>query len=121
MLQKNKKRLCLHSNQEFSPSRSNQKFANKECRINYHNDKNNAIRKKTAYINVPLMKNYKILSELLADKSEGVYHAQFLIGKDFSFSVFTNLKEYKDGIAYAVFEFWYYKVDAFNYKVKKHD
>ncbi len=121
MLQKYKKRLCPYSKQEFFPSRSNQKFANRQYRIDYHNEKNNTIRKNTAYINVPLMKNYKILSELLADKSEGVYHAQFLIGKDFSFKVFTNLKEYKDGYAYAVFEFWFYKVDEFNYKVKRYD
>jgi len=119
MPKKNKKRLCPYSNQEFIPKRSNQKFVSKEARINYHNDKNNAIRKRTAFINKPLMKNYKILCELMADKREGVYHSQFLIGKGFSFKVFTNLKKYKDGYAYAIFEFWFYKIDEFNFKVKK--
>jgi hypothetical protein len=119
MLQKNKKSLCLYSKEEFYPSRSNQKFANRQCRVDYHNDKNNTIRKKTAFINKPLMKNYKIFSELLADKSEGIYHSQFLIGKGFSFKIFTNLKEYNDGYAYAIFEFWYYKIDTLNFKVKK--
>lgn len=74
-----------------------------------------------AYINKPLMKNFKVFSELLADKDEGIFHNEFLLGKGVSFEVFTNLKEYKDGVAYAVFEFWYIKVDNFHYKVKRYD
>ncbi len=74
-----------------------------------------------AYINKPLMKTYKVFSELLADKDEGIFHNEFLLGKGASFEVFTNLKEYKEGIAYAVFEFWYIKVDDFHFKVKRYD
>ena len=122
MLQEMKKRVCPHTQLEFVPKRSNQLFFDRQCRIDYHNNINNTIRKKTAYINSPLMKNRKIFSELLANKNEGVFHNQFLIGKGVSFEVFTHLEEYKEGIiAYSVFEFWYYKVDEKNIKVIRYD
>ena len=121
MLQEKKKRVCPHSKIEFIPRRSNQIFISSQARINYHNNLNNTIKKNTAYINKPLMKNYKVFSELLADKDIGIYHNEFLLGKGVSFSVFTNLKNYKEGIAYAVFEFWYIKVDEFNYQIKRND
>lgn len=119
MLQDKKKRVCPHTKLEFLPKRSNQLFFNRQCRIDYHNNINNTIRKKTAYINSPLMKNRKIFSELLANKNEGVFHSEFLLGKGVSFKVFSNLKECKEGIAYGVFEFFYIKVDEFNFLIKR--
>lgn len=74
-----------------------------------------------AFVNKPLMKTFKVFSELLANKDEGIFHNEFLLGKGVSFEVFTNLKEYKEGIAYGVFEFWYIKVDDVNFKVKRND
>jgi hypothetical protein len=121
MLQEKKKRVCPQSKIEFIPRRSNQIFISSIARKNYHNNINNTIRKNMAYINKPLMKNFKVFSELLADKDEAIFHNEFLLGKGVSFEVFTNLKEYKDGVAYAVFEFWYFKVDNFHYKVKRYD
>jgi hypothetical protein len=120
MLQEKKKRVCPHSKIEFIPKRSNQVFISSHARIDYHNKINNTIRKNMAYINKPLMKTYKVFSELLADKDEGIFHNEFLLGKGASFEVFTNLKEYKEGIAYAVFEFWYFKVDDLHFKVKRY-
>lgn len=119
MLPNKEKRVCPHSKIEFIPKRSNQKFATKECRVAYHNDINNSIRKKMAYINKPLFKNYKVFSELLSGRNEGTFHSQFLIGKGVSFEVFTNLKKFKNNYVYAVFEFWYYKIDDFNFKIKR--
>jgi hypothetical protein len=121
MLQEKKKRVCPQCLIAFIPRRSNQIFYDSQARKNYHNNINNTIRKNMAYINKPLMKTYKVFSELLADKDEGIFHNEFLLGKGASFEVFTNLKEYKEGIAYAVFEFWYIKVDDFHFKVKRYD
>jgi hypothetical protein len=121
MLQEKEKRVCPELLVAFVPRRNNQIFYDSQARKNYHNNRNNAIRKNMAYINKPLMKNYKVFSELLADKDIGIYHNEFLLGKGVSFSVFTNLKNYKEGIAYAVFEFWYIKVDEFNYQIKRND
>ena len=120
MLQEKKKRVCPQSKIEFVPRRTNQMFVNSQARIYYHNNINNTIRKNMAYINKPLMKTYKVFSELLADRDEGIYHNEFLLGKGVSFEVFTNLKECKEGIAYAVFEFWYVKVDDVNFKIKRY-
>jgi hypothetical protein len=120
MLQEKKKRVCPQSKIEFIPRRSNQIFISSIARKNYHNNINNTIRKNTAYIQKPLMKTYKIFSELLADKDEGIFHNEFLLGKGVSFEVFTNLKEYKEGIAYAVFEFWYVKIDDVNFQIKRY-
>lgn len=122
MLEMKQKRVCPHCKLEFIPKRSNQIFISSQARKEYHNNINNTIRKKTAFINKPLMKNRKVFSELLADKDEGVFHNEFLLGKGVSFKVFTNFKEYKEGIiAYSVYEFWYYKVDEENIKVVRYD
>ncbi len=120
MLEETKKRVCPQCKIAFIPRRSNQIFYDSRARSAYHNNRNNAIRKNTAYIQKPLMKTYKVFSELLADKDEGIFHNEFLLGKGVSFEVFTNLKKYKDGIAYSVFEFWYVKVDDVNFQIKRY-
>jgi hypothetical protein len=119
MLLDKKKMVCPYCKLEFIPLRTNQKFDSKECRVAFHNLNSNIIRKSMAYINKPLLKNYKIFLELLNNKNEAVFHQEFLIGKGVSFKVFTNLQKYNGGYAYAVFEFWYYKIDDVNYKIKK--
>ena len=117
MLPERKKKVCPYSKVEFIPRRSNQKFATKQCRVAYHNEISNSLRKKTANINKPLLKTYKIFSELLHNKNEGVFHQEFLIGKGVSFKVFTHLEKTANGHAYGVFEFYFYRIDKFNYKI----
>jgi hypothetical protein len=119
MLSERKKRICPYSKVEFIPKRSNQKFANKECRVAYHNEISNNVRKKIAKTNKPLLNNHKIFSELLSGKNEGVFHQEFLVGKGVSFQVFTGLKKLDNDYAYQVFEFYYHKIDQFNFKIVK--
>jgi hypothetical protein len=111
------KRVCKHSNVEFIPRRSNQIFASKQCRIVYHNDLSNSIRRKLSKINNQLMKNYKILTEIMQEKDEGQFHSEFLRGKGFSFSVHTHVEKWKDKFIYAVYEFSFYKINDSTYLI----
>jgi hypothetical protein len=80
----------------FEPRRSNQNFANPQNRIKYYNEKAKKQRQKIAYINKPLQKNLSILDELCSNKNEAVFHKQYLLGKGFSFGVFTHYDSYQD-------------------------
>jgi hypothetical protein len=86
-------RRDLLTNEEFVPTRINQKFASSLNRIRFHNQKANAVRHSSAFINKPLMNNLRILNELLNDKAEKVFHKEYLKGKGFNFGVCTHLKE----------------------------
>jgi hypothetical protein len=83
-------RRDLLTNEEFTPTRNNQKFARSSNRIKYHNQRANAVRYSSAFINKPLMNNLRILNELLSDKGEKVFHKEYLKGKGFNFGVCTH-------------------------------
>lgn len=119
MLQEKPKRECIYSKIEFVPKRSNQIFINKQCRIAHHNDISNAIRKKLSKINNLLIKNYKILTEIMQAKNEEQFHSEFLRGKGFSFSVHTHIEKRKDIYVYAVYEFSFYKITDTNYLITR--
>jgi hypothetical protein len=84
-------RKDLLTNEDFAPKRSNQKFATQSNRIKYHNDKANALRKASSFVNKPLMTNLNILNSLLQGKTERIFHKEFLKGKGFNFEVCTHL------------------------------
>jgi hypothetical protein len=119
MLQEKPKRECIYSKIEFVPKRSNQVFMNKACRIAHHNDISNALRRKLSKINNLLIKNYKILTEIMKGKNEGQFHSEFLRGKGFSFSVHTHIEKVKDKYIYAVYEFSFYKINDSNYLITR--
>jgi hypothetical protein len=100
---------CLHSGEEFSPTRSNQKFASAQNRINYHNSKMCSVRKSRSFVDTKLHKNYRILNELMVGKVKVSFHKQFMLGKGYSFDVLTHFededgKKYKAVYEYLVFE-----------------
>ena len=95
----------LLTNEEFIPTRNNQKFACPENRIKYHNNRANVLRLQVAFINKPLHKNYKILLELMDGLCEKELHKQFLLGKGFEFGVFTHLKKILDDNQLAIYDF----------------
>lgn len=80
----------------FVPKRSNQNFVNAENRIKFYNQKVSKQRLRMAYINKPLAKNLSILDELLQGKNEIAVHKQFLLGRGFSFGVFTHYDTYQE-------------------------
>ena len=86
-------RKDLLTNEDFVPSRINQKFASPINRIKYHNQRANALRHSSAFVNKPLMTNLRILNELLIDNFEKVFHKEFLKGKGFNFGVCTHIND----------------------------
>ena len=119
MLPEKPKRVCLFSKKEFLPKRTNQIFANKEYRIAYHNEISNSIRKKLYKINTLLVKNYKVLTEIMKGNNESEFHREFLRGKGFNFSVHTHFGNYEGVTTYAVYEFIYKKKDDTTYLIKR--
>jgi hypothetical protein len=117
------KRICPYSGIEFIPKRSNQIFADSECRIAYHNDKNNAKRRKLATLFRPIEKQYDVLLKLLKGKKQVTVHKEFLRGAGFNFSLFTHIY-YNESIkknCYALHTVHYYKINENYYKICTND
>lgn len=114
-------RTCPLSNEEFLPTRNNQVFSSKENRIIFHNQQNNQIRKRLSFINKQLLLNLRILINVLDGKNETILHKQFLLGKGFSFSVFTHfiISESSNNYCYCIYEVAYERIDEDNYKINK--
>jgi hypothetical protein len=117
------KRICPYSGVEFVPKRTNQVFSNDKYRIAHNNQKSNSKRKRLSAINKPLLKNYDILNLIIGHEQEKVVHKEYLRGAGFSFSVFTHLHkdENMDKLYYALYNFYYVKVDDNFYKIIKND
>jgi hypothetical protein len=86
-------RKDLLTGETFIPQRINQVFASSANRITFHNVKATKLRHNSAYVNKPLHRNLKILNELMFGKKEQKFHKQFLIGKGYSFNVFTHYQK----------------------------
>ena len=117
----NEIRTCCYSGDSFIPTRQNQIFASKENRILFHNKINNQLRKRLSFINKQLLLNFRILIDVLDGENERTVHKQFLMGKGFSFSVFTHLSKSKfsTNYCYSVYEVTYERIDDDNYKITK--
>jgi hypothetical protein len=120
MATNNEIRTCYYSGESFIPTRQNQIFATKENRILFHNQINNQLRKRLSFINKQLLLNFRILIDILNGENETAVHKQFLLGKGFSFSVFTHLSlsKYSNNYCYSVYEVSYERIDDDNYKIK---
>ena len=99
------KRQDLLTNEEFIPSRINQKFAKAQNRIKFYNDRANEFRHSIAYISKPLYKNIKIVNELMGSKKESTFHKQFLLGKGFSIGAYTHIEQYDNKRQFAIHKY----------------
>jgi hypothetical protein len=99
------KRKDLLTNEEFIPTRINQKFARAQNRIKYYNDKANEFRHSISYLYKPLQRNIMILNELMQGKEDGVFHKQFLIGKGYSLGINTHVENYENKNQFAVHKY----------------
>lgn len=98
-------RVCPYSGEEFYAKRSNQKFENAECRIAYHNERNNQLRLMRARHDRKLHKNHKILVELMGDEKRKRFKRDFLLGKGFSTEVLTGLTKYRDVWVHSLYNY----------------
>ena len=96
------KRQDLLTNEDFVPSRINQKLAKAENRIKYYNDKANEFRHSIAYLSKPIQQNIRILNELMKGKKDAAFHKQFLLGKGFSMGVYTHIEQYDSKNQFAI-------------------
>jgi hypothetical protein len=96
------KRQDLLTREDFVPTRINQKFANAANRIRFYNNKANAFRHSIAYINRPLLLNIKILNELMSNKKDAVWHKHYLLGKGFSFGIYTHIENWDNKNQFAI-------------------
>lgn len=79
-----------YSGEEFMPKRISQRFANRENRIKFNNEKAKQIRIEQSTVFNPLKLNIKIIKELMGTKSEIVVHKEFMKGKGFDFTMSTG-------------------------------
>lgn len=99
------KSIDLFTNEEFIPKRINQKFANSENRIKFYNNKANEIRHSLSYIDKPLHQNFKIITQLMQNKSEAIFHKEFLKGCGITFNVYTAYKMHEEKPRPAIYNF----------------
>jgi hypothetical protein len=114
-----KTRLCPNSNTFFIAKRQNQIFRSKFDRISWHNDQNNALRKKLSFINKGLLKNYKITDELLGDLFDVKANKHFLRGRGFSFKLFTHFEMEDDIILYGLYNITFQRLNEEEYLIKR--
>ncbi len=115
-------RRDLLTQEEFIPTRINQKFANPRNRIRYYNEKANSLRHEIAYVNKPLHNNLKILNEIMKGTSAKIFHKEFLLGKGFDFAIHTHVAEVADGKSgFAVYNYSIVNKDSYHIKIIKND
>ncbi len=93
------------THQEFEPRRINQKFANSQNRIKYHNSKANMLRKEKAFVDKPLHLNFKILNDIMKGKDDETFHEEYLKGKGYNFQVYHSMCKDANSTGYCVYNF----------------
>ena len=114
------KRRDLLTKEEFVPSRITQKFAKPENRIKYYNNKANEYRHSVAYINKPLQSNIRLLIELMNDKTEAVFHKEFMLGKGYDFNFHTHVEKYDNKKQFAVHNYLIWNIEDNQVKIVKY-
>jgi hypothetical protein len=91
--------------EEFTPKRTNQRFASALSRQKFHNSRASELRNEMAFIQRPLYRNYRILKDLLENKKEVTLHREFLLGKSYDLSKATHISKIGSEIHYCVYNF----------------
>lgn len=91
--------------EEFIPKKISQRFANKENRIKFNNDKAKKIRIEQAPIINPLKLNLKIIKELIGNKREIILNKEFLRGKGFDYTVNSGIERFNQKIYPLIFTY----------------
>ncbi len=119
MLPVKQKRVCKYSKTDFIPKRNNQVFANKQCRIAYHNDLSNAFRNKLSKINRELLTDYKVVDSILGDYGEITVNKHFLRGAGFSSRKFTHVINIGDETVFCLYDISFQKLNNEDYYIKR--
>jgi len=114
-------RKDLLTGEEFSPKRSSQRFSCPANRIKFHSNRATQLRHDSAYVNKPLLKNFRILNELMKGKLRGTFHKQFLLGKGFNFKVLTHFEEYEEETCNAIYQYIIIPIENNKIKIIRYD
>lgn len=85
--------------------RINQNFKSSGNRIKFYNERANKIRHSKRSFDRLLHKNYLIILELMGKNTSCVYHKEYLLGKGYSFNVYTNLVTYENKQQFAIYNY----------------
>jgi hypothetical protein len=100
--------------------RINQNFSKSSNRIKYYNNKATIIRHSKRGIDIMLHKNYLIIVELIEKNNNRSYHKEYLLGKGYSFNVYTHLVKYENKQHFAIYDYIILHDEEFNYKFIKY-
>ena len=110
-------RKDLLTGEEFIPKKISQRFASPANRIKFNNRKASLEKQKNAPYDKPLLKNYRILVELIGTKKSTIHKKDFMLGRGFNFSVFNNF-ELIDGRNYPKVNEFALIIDIENQSIK---
>ena len=96
-------RLDPHTNENFAPKRTNQRFACSMNRINYHNDRARAKRTITREIDYLINNNWNILLKLLLGKNKITRSKEFMLGAGFNFNYYQRTYREDGQIIYRIY------------------
>lgn len=97
--------IDLHTGEEFSPSRRNQKFATPQNRIAYNNAKAALVRELKSPVDKAIHKSHRILEEFMEGINEVTIHQERLIGKGFNFEVHNHVEKYDNEFRYCIYQY----------------
>lgn len=79
-----------HTGEEFTPLRSNQKFASRKNQVGYNNLKAKRIRDAKLSIDKALENNRRILERLCAGEEEKTLSRDYLLGAGLNFTFYSH-------------------------------
>jgi hypothetical protein len=115
----NEKRKDPLTGESFTPTRSNQFYANRKNQIKFNNQKQKRERKENIIINRYLLRNKKILKYLLSTNKEMIKSKDFLLGAGFKFEYYTHFFRYGSGYAYCYYDYCTFDLGNNSYKIFK--
>ena len=91
------------TNEEFTPSRSNQKFACRKNRVDYHNNIARQKRMITRDVDYAMNSNWNILLRQLGGKQSVQRSKEFMLGAGFNFKYYQCAFRNKLGIVHVIY------------------
>ena len=98
------KKQDLLTKEEFSPKRTNQKFACADNRKTYHNLKARKAREITRGVDYIIKKNWNILKHQLKGNERTTRSKQFLLGAGYNFKYYQQAFDSYEGIVQALYD-----------------
>lgn len=100
-----------YAGEEFIPKRKNQIYATRKNQVDHNNYRARAQRIIKGKVSRMLNQNWKIMDNLLKALTEMELSIEFLKGKGFDFSAFTQISSQNDQPIYMVYNYYWRKIN----------